>query len=197
VPTTEQGPASTDDEESSSVGISDTPGQDVPTTEQGPTSTDNEESSSAGISDTPGQDLSTIERGAHPADSDSNFTSSAQGSTVGGTSNIYVSATTEQDQTTTELTANAVTSTSAVSLASGTEPTKPQACDVKDIALLYAQYVLKARGDSSDGSILYNAHEVPMQFIVSVLKLQGTDSHDVTIDNLRNIALLYIMYDFH
>jgi hypothetical protein len=105
-----------------------------------------------------------------------------------GIEQFSTAVTTQQVQLTTEIstTANYVPVT-----------TETQACDIKDIALLYVQYVLKSLGENADGNILYSGHEVPVQFFVSVLKMQGVDVRDVTIDNLRNIALLYILYDFH
>jgi hypothetical protein len=175
VSTTEQGSTSVDIIESSSTGVSGTWGQDVSTTEQGSTSVDIIQSSSVGVSGTWGQDVSSTADGLHPADGDS----STQSSTDEGKSTINISATTEQVRTT-EFT--------------GTES---QECDVKDISLLYAQYVLRTRGGSSDGDVLISGHDIPLQFIVSVLELQGTDPRDVTIDNLRNITLLYIMYDLN
>jgi hypothetical protein len=107
---------------------------------------------------------------------------------VTGTEQVSTDVTTQQVQLTTEIT----TTTTYVPVT-----TKPQACDVKDIALLYLQYVLKSLGENADGNILYNGHKVPVQFFVTVVNMQGADVRDVTTDNLRNIALLYITYDLH
>jgi hypothetical protein len=95
--------------------------------------------------------------------------------------------TTQQAQLTTEIT----------TAASVTITTKPQACDTNDIALLYAHDALKSLGQNADGNILYNGHEVPLQFFVSALNLLGVDVHNTTIDNLCHIALLYIIYGLH
>jgi hypothetical protein len=141
--------------------------------------TDIEESSTIGTSVTPAQDLSTAEQGSTVTDSEEHMT---------GTVQVSMDVTTQQDQLTTEITTTApyvpVT-------------TKPHSCDVMDIALLYAQYVLKSLGQNADGNLLYNGHKVPLQFFVRVLNIQGADVRDVTTDNLRNIALLYIIYGLH
>jgi hypothetical protein len=141
--------------------------------------TDREESSIPGTSVTPAQDLSTAEQGSTVTDSEEHMTGNEQVSTDG---------TTQQVQLTTEIptTATYVPVT-----------TKPQPCDVQDFVLLYVQYVLKSLGENADGNILYNGHKVPVQFFVRVLNIQGTDVRDITTDNLRNIALLYIIYDLH
>jgi hypothetical protein len=177
--TAEQGSTVTDREESSTAVTPVTPAQDLSTAEQDSTVTDREESSTAGTSVTPAQDLSTAEQGPTVTDSEEHMT---------GTEQVSTDVTTQQVQLTTEIT----TPATYVPVT-----TKPQACDVKDIALLYVQYVLKSLGENADGNILYSGHEVPVQFFVRVLTLQGADIHDVTTDNLRYIAVLYITYDLH
>ena len=156
-----------------------TPAQDLSTAEQRSTVTDREESSTPRTSATPAQDLSTAEQGSTVTDSEERMT---------GTEQVSTDVTTQQVQLTTEIT----TTSTYVPVT-----TKPQACDIQDFVLLYVQYVLKSLGENADGNILYNAHKVPVQFFVKVLNIQGTDVRDVTTDNLRNIALLYIIYDLH
>ena len=164
---------------SSTLRTSVTLAQDLSTAEQGSTGTDREESTTAGTSVTPAQDLSTAEQGSTVTDSEERIT---------GTEQVSTDVTTQQVQLTTEIT----TTATYVPVT-----TKPPACDTQDIALLYVQYVLKSLGQNADGNILYNGHNVPIQFFVRVLNIQGADVRDVTIDNLRNIALLYIIYDLH
>jgi hypothetical protein len=130
---------------------------------------------------TPAQDLSTAEQG-------STVTDSEESTTAGTSVTPAQDLSTQQVQLTTEIT----TTVTYVPVT-----TKPPACDTQDIALLYVQYVLKSLGQNADGNILYNGHKVPVQFFVRVLNIQGADVRDVTTDNLRNIALLYIIYDLH
>jgi hypothetical protein len=137
-----------------------------------------DESSTAGTNVTPAQGLSTTEQVSTVTDREEHMT---------GTEQVSTDVTTQQVQLTTEITTATYVPVT----------TKPQACDVKDIALLYVQYVLKSLGENADGNILYSGHKVPVQFFVSVVNMQSVDVRAITTDNLRNIALLYIMYDLH
>jgi hypothetical protein len=168
-----------DNEESPTVEESDIPEDDLSNAEKASSPADNEESLTVEESDIPEDDLSNAEQASSPADEESatvaesdipedDLSKVEQASTVGA----------ENDQI-------------------ATDPTKEQTPDARDIALLYAQYVLKSAGESADGEILYDGHEIPLQFFVRVLTLQDTDLRNVTIDNLHTIAQLYVTYDLN
>jgi hypothetical protein len=151
--------------------LSDTAGQDVPTAESS-TAEDNEASATAEVSDTPGQDVPTAE------------SSTAEDNEASATAEV--SDTPGQDLWTAET--STVASEGEQSAATERPP------DASDIALLYAQYLLTSEGERADGEVLYGGQQIPMQFFVSVLKLQDTDLGTATVDNLRTIAQLYVMY---